>query len=348
LTSEQRIDAFVSLGREIAAVVNGNSEGWNIRQQQLAALTLQLHRSNAWFTPENVMRALDGISRLLDEKQLHEAEPRYALHPSKPKRIGVVMAGNIPAVGFHDFLMVLLCGHAVTAKISSDDRLLIPALAAMLVAIEPGFAERIHFSEGKLESFDAIIATGSNNSARYFEYYFKDYPKIIRKSRTSVAVLSGRETSEELRLLADDIFSFFGLGCRNVTKVYVPADYDLVALLNSTGAWEHLKDHSKYFNNYEYHRAGMLVNNLPHYDTGFLLLREDEALFSPIAVLYAERYHSLENARNTLHENADDIQCVVSQLDEIPDAIPFGEAQHPGLFDYADGVDTAAFLCSLR
>ena len=173
MTSQQRIDAFVLLGREIAAVVNGNSEGWNIRQHQLAALTLQLHRNNSWFTPENVMRALDGISRLLDEKQLHETETRYALHPSRPKRIGVVMAGNIPAVGFHDFLMVLLCGHSITAKISSDDRLLIPALAAMLVAIEPSFAERIHFSEGKLEAFDAIIATGSNNSARYFEYYFK-------------------------------------------------------------------------------------------------------------------------------------------------------------------------------
>jgi hypothetical protein len=347
VTSEQRIDAFVSLGLEIAAVVNGNSAAWNIRQQQLAELALQLYRSNSWFTPENTMRALDGISRLLDEKQLHEAAHRYNLDPSKPKRIGVVMAGNIPAVGFHDFLMVLLCGHAVTAKISSDDRLLIPALAAMLVAIEPRFAERIHFSEGKLEAFDAIIATGSNNSARYFEFYFKDYPKIIRKSRTSVAVLSGRETPEELRLLTDDIFSFFGLGCRNVTKVYVPFDYDLVTLLNSTGAWEHLKDHSKYFNNYEYHRAGMLVNNLPHYDTGFLLLREDEALFSPIAVLHAERYSTIENVLNTMHEKADDIQCVVSQLDEIPGAIPFGEAQHPGLFDYADGIDTAAFLCSL-
>lgn len=348
MTSEQRIDAFVSLGLEIAAVVNSKSDGWNIRQQQLAELMLQLHRSNAWFTPENVMRALDGISRLLDEKQLREAVLRYTLQPSTPKRIGVVMAGNIPAVGFHDFLMVLLCGHSITAKLSSDDRLLIPALAAMLVAIEPRFAERIHFSDGKLESFDAIIATGSNNSARYFEYYFKDYPKIIRKARTSVAVVSGRETSEELGLLADDIFSFFGLGCRNVTKVYVPTNYDLVALLNSTGAWEHLKDHSKYFNNYEYHRAGMLVNNLPHYDTGFLLLREDDALFSPIAVLHAERYHSLEELLNTLGEKTDDIQCVISQLAEIPDAVPFGEAQHPGLFDYADGVDTAAFLTGLN
>lgn len=347
MTSEQRIDAFVSLGREIAAVVNRKSKDWNIRQEQLAALTLQLYRSNSWFTPENVMRALDGISRLLDEKQLHETETRYALHPSRPKRIGVVMAGNIPAVGFHDFLMVLLCGHSITAKISSDDRLLIPALAAMLVAIEPQFAERIHFSEGKLEAFDAIIATGSNNSARYFEYYFKDYPKIIRKSRTSVAVLSGRESPEELRLLADDVFTFFGLGCRSVTKIYVPHDYDIVTFLNCLGTWEHLKDHSKYFNNYEYHRAGLLVNNLPHYDTGFLLLREDESLFSPITVLHAERYHSIDNVLNILHEKADDIQCVVSQLDAIRDAIPYGKAQHPGLFDYADGVDTAAFLCSL-
>lgn len=348
MTLQQRIDAFVLLGLEISAVENGDTTGLNIRQQQLAELVLQLHRSNVWFTPENVMRALNGVSRLLDEKQLREATLHYALQPSKPKRIGVVMAGNIPAVGFHDFLMVLLCGHAITAKLSSSDRLLIPALAAMLVAIEPRFAERIHLSDGKLESFDAIIATGSNNSARYFEYYFKDFPKIIRKSRTSVAVLSGQETSEELSLLCTDIFSFFGLGCRNVTKIYVPVDYDFIALLNHTGAWENLKDHSKYFNNYEYHRAGMLVNNLPHYDTGFLLLREADELFSPIAVLHAERYSILGEVKDKLDGQADDIQCIVSKIDGIPNAIPLGNAQQPGLFDFADGVDTTAFLCKLN
>ena len=347
MTSEQRIDAFVSLGLEIAAVVNGNSAAWNIRQQQLAELALQLYRSNSWFTPENTIRALDGISRLLDAKQLREAAHRYNLEPTKSKRIGVVMAGNIPAVGFHDFLMVLLSGHSITAKISSDDRLLIPALAAMLVAIEPRFAERIHFSEGKLETFDAIIATGSNNSARYFEYYFKDYPKIIRKSRTSVAVLSGRESESDLQLLANDVFSFFGLGCRNVTKLYVPQDFDYIRFLDNTSDWVHLKDHSKYFNNYEYHRAGLLVNNLAHYDTGFLLLREDESLFSPISMLHVEKYATLENVLAQLQQHANEIQCIVSQLAEIPGAIPFGEAQHPGLFDYADGVDTAAFLSRL-
>lgn len=347
MTSEQRIDAFVSLGREIAAVANGQSASWNVRQQQLAELALQLHRSNAWFTYENVIRALIGISRMLEKNALCEAAVRYKLEPAIPKRIAVIMAGNIPAVGFHDFLMVLLCGHSITAKISTDDRLLIPALAAMLVAIEPKFANRIHFSEGKLETFDAIIATGSNNSARYFEYYFKSYPKIIRKSRTSVAVLSGHETPEELRLLSDDVFAYFGLGCRNVTKLYVPEGYDFLDFLNCTGHWEHVKDHSKYFNNYEYHRAGLLVNNLAHYDTGFLLLREDESLFSPIAVLHAERYNSIEKVLSDLDEKTDEIQCVVSQLDLIPNAFPFGESQHPGLFDYADGVDTAAFLCSL-
>jgi len=347
LTSEQRINAFVSLGHEIAEVVNGNSQSWNIRQHQLAELAIQLHRSNAWFTPQNVTRALKGISHLLDETELQNAALRYTLEPAHSKRIGLVMAGNIPAVGFHDFLMVLLCGHSITAKISSDDRLLIPALAAMLVAIEPEFANRIHFSDGKLEAFDAIIATGSNNSARYFEYYFKDYPKIIRASRTSVAVLSGRETTDELQKLADDIFSYFGLGCRNVTKLFVPADYDVLNFLHSTGAWEYLKDHSKYFNNYEYHRAGLLVNNLPHYDTGFLLLRENESLFSPISVLHAERYTSLDDVNQKLQTNANEIQCVVSHLNEIPEAISFGETQDPGLFDFADGVDTAAFLSNL-
>ncbi len=329
-------------------MVAGNSASWNIRQQQLSELSLQLHQSNPWFTAENVFLALEGIAYLLNPQQLSEAAKRYNLSQENPKRIGVVMAGNIPAVGFHDFLMVLLCGHSITAKISSDDRLLIPALAAMLVAIKPEFAGRIHFSEGKLEAFDAIIATGSNNSARYFEYYFKDYPKIIRKSRTSVAVLSGKEQDSELQMLAHDVFSFFGLGCRNVTKLFVSEGFDYTRFLANTGKWEHLKEHSKYFNNYEYHRAGFLVNNLAHYDTGFLLLREENSMFSPISVLHSERYSNLDDVMDKLNRQADEIQCIVSQMSEIPNAIPFGNAQQPGLFDFADGIDTAAFLTGLN
>jgi hypothetical protein len=344
MNPEQRIKAFVELGHEIREIAQADNEKLNIRQQQLKELAANLYLNNAWFTPVNTIHALDGIARLLDESSLRGWLELYPLEDDQDKTVGVVMAGNLPAVGFHDFMCVLLSGCRITAKLSSDDRLLIPALAAMLVAIEPEFADRIHFTDGKMLPFQAIIATGSNNSARYFEYYFGKYPHIIRKSRTSVAILDGNETNDELKGLADDVFMYFGMGCRSVTKLMVPLDYDPIPFLNATAHWDHLIHHSKYLNNYEYSRAAFLVNSIAHFDTGYLLMRQESALHSPIGVLNFERYQNHETLLQSMNEQLENLQCIVARKGIYEGSILPGNAQKPGPMDYADNVDTMKFL----
>ena len=347
MNAEQRISAFVSLGEEINAVLTQNSAGLNIRQIQLGVLVKELYRSNSWFTEKNVLKALSGIANMLRYESLNAWLSHYEINEDKGLTIGVVMAGNIPAVGFHDFLCVLVSGNSITAKLSSDDRLLLPALAAMLTAIEPQFADRIHFTEAKMLPFNALIATGSNNSARYFEYYFSKYPRLIRKNRTSVAVIHGTESEEELKALFSDIFSYFGMGCRNVTHLFLPHNYDIPALCALSIDWTSIKDHSRYFNNYEYHKAGFLINSLPHYDTGFFLLREDQSLFSPISVLHYSFYANLDDVKRRITEHSDDIQCVVSANSFFEATVEMGQTQHPGPEVYADGVDTLNFVLTL-
>jgi hypothetical protein len=344
MNAEQRISAFVSLGEEINAVLSQNSAGLNIRQVQLGVLVRELYRSNPWFTEKNVLMALSGIAAMLRIESLRTWLSRYDISKEKGLTVGVVMAGNIPAVGFHDFLCVLISGNSITAKLSSDDRLLLPALAAMLTAIEPQFAGRIHFTEAKMLPFNALIATGSNNSARYFEYYFSKYPRLIRKNRTSVAVIEGTESEDQLKALFDDVFSYFGMGCRNVTHLFLPQNYDIPALCALSSGWTSIKDHSRYYNNYEYHKAGFLINNLPHYDTDFFLLREDHSLFSPISVLHYSFYTSINDVKRRIIEQSDDIQCVVSVISSFEDAVGMGQTQQPGPEIYADGVDTLQFI----
>lgn len=348
MNPEQRIKAFVELGHEIREIAQAENEKLNIRQQQLKELASNLYLNNAWFTPVNTSHALDGIATLLEEKSLRGWLKQYPLEDDLDKTVGVVMAGNLPAVGFHDFMCVLLSGCRITAKLSSDDRLLIPALAAMLVAIEPEFADKIHFTDGKMLPFQAIIATGSNNSARYFEYYFGKYPNIIRKSRTSIAILDGSETESDLRGLADDVFMYFGMGCRSVTKLMVPLDYDPVPFLNATSHWDHLIHHSKYLNNYEYSRAAFLVNSIAHFDTGYLLMRQENALHSPIGVLNFERYTNRESLIQSVNEQLENLQCIVAREGIYEGSILLGNSQKPGPMDYADGVDTMKFLQSIR
>ena len=230
MNPEQRIKAFVELGHEIREIAQSETNNLNIRQQQLQELAANLYLNNAWFTPTNTLQALDGLARLLDESSLRGWLEQYPLEDDRDKTVGVVMAGNLPAVGFHDFMCVLLSGCRITAKLSSDDRLLIPAIAAMLVAIEPRFADRIHFTDGKMPPFEAIIATGSNNSARYFEYYFGKYPHIIRKSRTSIAILDGKETEADLKGLADDVFMYFGMGFLQILPDTYPFVWNVIYL----------------------------------------------------------------------------------------------------------------------
>ncbi|MEX1189076.1 MAG: acyl-CoA reductase [Bacteroidia bacterium] len=353
MTLEQRKLAFVELGKEIESAINTGlpTDNLNIRQQQLRILAERLSETNGWFSHENVQYALESISNILKENSLTEWLNSYNLPKSETEElntVGVVMAGNIPAVGFHDFLSILISGNKIKAKLSSSDRVLIPAFAAMLIAIEPLFAERISFTEERLNSIDAIIATGSNNSSRYFDYYFSRFPNIIRKNRTSVAILSGSESEVELKALFKDIFQYYGLGCRNVSKVFIPEKYNLIELLNQAVGWEHLADNKKYFNNYEYNKAIYLVNGVAHFDNGYLLLKEDEGFSSPVSVVFYEKYSELSQLKEKLSSNREQLQCIVASTPLGIDAIPFGTTQNPAVKDYADRTDTLSFLSSIK
>ncbi|WP_031427925.1 acyl-CoA reductase [Flavimarina sp. Hel_I_48] len=305
------------------------------------------HIHNAWFTKTMVHLALKGWAENLTENALHQWLEKYDgdKEPSS-KNVAVVMAGNLPLVGFHDFLSILICGHKVIAKLSSNDKLLLPYLAKVLIAIEPLFEDKIKFTEEKLPSFDAVIATGSNNTARYFEYYFKEKPHIIRKNRNGIAVLTGQESREELKGLANDIFSFYGMGCRSVSKIYLPEGYDIDLFFNAMFEHKEVINHDKYVNNYDYNKAVYLMGLEPLLDNNFMILKEDKNFSSPIAVVFYEKYENPENLKEILQGQADQIQCIVSS-GFTENEIPFGQAQQPKLWDYADGVDTIAFLLKI-
>ena len=270
----------------------------------------------------------------------------YDFQIAESKNIALILAGNIPLVGFHDFLSVLITGHKVLIKTSSNDQHLLPFLAKYIIAIEPELANSIHFVDGKLENFDAVIATGSNNTARYFEYYFKDKPSIIRKSRNSVAVLTGKETKEQLTALGEDIFRYFGLGCRNVSKLFVPKDYSFVAFFEAIFEYQDVVHYEKYANNYDYNKAVFLMSNFKLLDNGFLTLKEDKSHASPISSVFYEYYTTSNDLQIRLQSESEQIQCVVSDS-VIENSIDFGQTQKPALWDYADNVDTISFLLTI-
>jgi len=308
---------------------------------------IQLSQShNGWYTPEQVYFAIQSWAEALTEENLTIWLSKYTFEKETPKTIGLVLAGNIPLVGFHDFLSVLLSGHRVLVKTSSNDQHLLPFLAKYLIAVHPDFKNDITFVEGKLENFDAVIATGSNNTARYFEYYFKDKPSIIRKSRNSIAVLNGQESKEQLIALGEDIFRYFGLGCRNVSKLFVPKGYDFTAFFEAIFEFQEIIHYEKYANNYDYNKAVFLMSNFKLLDNGFLTIKEDVSHASPISSVFYEYYDDLESVQKRLLEEEDQIQCVVSN-GIIQGSIPFGTTQKPALWDYADHVDTMNFLLHL-
>jgi|LSQX01.1.fsa_nt_gb hypothetical protein len=357
LNLNRRIKAFTLLGKEFKAVAaclekdgEANFERTSTRAFFKAARDAAHH--NPWFTRANVTRAIAALGAMLEQDKLKQwtgAYPALAtVAPLPRKEVAVVMAGNIPLVGFHDFLCVLMAGHRFLGKLSSQDRKLPTALGGLLSEIEPLFSDRMSFSGDPIHGFDAVIATGSNNSARYFEHYFGQYPHIIRKNRNSVAVLDGSEQPEELRLLGEDVFSFFGLGCRNVSKLLVPEGYDLSRFEEDWSDYRAVADHHKYYNNYEYYKAIHLVNRAPFVDTGFCLLRQDPSLASPVSVIHYDKYDSVEGLDQYLKREAANIQCIVGKpTEKSPARVPFGKSQQPGLMDYADGVDTLAFLLGL-
>ena len=336
MTIESRIQALVQLG----SLLNKHVES---RGEVDSELELAINRAsvyNGWFTPKNVRKALAAIVEMLSEDQLKAWSSAYKLDGDK--RVAIIMAGNIPLVGFHDLLSVLISGHAAVVKMSSNDNQLLPVIVEALKTIEPNFADKIHFTEDKMENFDAVIATGSDNSARYFEHYFGKYPNIIRKSRSSVAILDGSESEEELKGLANDVFQYFGLGCRSVSKVFLPKDYDLNLLFNAFYAHKEVIDNKKYGNNYDYNKAVYLMGQHDITENGFLIMKQEAALKSPVSVLHYEFYDDLELVHRLVANYQEKIQCVIGR-----GFIPFGKAQYPNLDDYADGVDIMAFLQSL-
>jgi hypothetical protein len=300
---------------------------------------------NPWFTKANIRMSFDGLMNYLAEEKLLPWIAQYAFSEKESKKIGVVMAGNIPMVGIHDMICVLLSGHRLLAKLSSQDEVLIKFIAKELTDIEPDFSSRIIFAE-KLKNIDAVIATGSDNTARYFEYYFSKIPHIIRKNRTSVAVLTGTESENDLISLGMDIFSYFGLGCRNVSKLLIPQGYDLKTLLPHWELYRNMADQHKYHNNYIYQRTILTINQTPHFDNGFLLITQNENLVSPIGTIYFDYYEYWEAAQDYIKSLESKIQCVVSNMN-LPGAIKFGKAQMPDIHDFADNIDTMEFLTKL-
>ncbi|TDQ08518.1 acyl-CoA reductase [Pedobacter metabolipauper] len=337
LTAEKLIIAFKKLSD---FMLNPSPEFKNLMQSA--------RNSNAWFTAEEVEKALLSLHIMLNPKDLETWFKNIDV-TALPKKVGLILAGNIPMVGFHDVLSVLATGNTALIKLSSSDDKLIPALLHELVRIEPLLADRIVYAE-RLKDFDAVIATGSNNSSRYFEYYFSKVPNIIRKNRTSVAVLDGHETPEEIALLGKDIFDYFGLGCRNVSKLYIPEAYDIKNFFEPIESYSTVSNQFKYNNNYDYNKSIYLVNRAAHYDNGFLLLKEDSSLSSPLAVLFYERYKNLDEVTQILKKEEDTIQCVVTNTDLTltNPTLGFGESQHPKLWDYADSINTIDFLLILR
>lgn len=354
LNIKNRINAFARLGEILGSIANGKYDDIkdnNIRDhtQQIEELIRNAQIYNGWFTEKNVQYMLHSIARSLDKRNIDKWLGPYMerlIAYNNPKIIAVIMAGNIPLVGFHDFLSVLISGNKLVAKLSGDDNKLLPAIAKILIDIEPFFGKMINFNEGKLDNFDAVIATGSNNTSRYFDYYFGKYPNIIRKNRNGIAVLSGNETSEDLQSLCDDIFLYYGLGCRNISKLLVPENYDFSNLLDVLSGRSSINENHKYYNNYEYNKAIYLINGTPHFDTGNLILLEKEGMSSPVSVVYYEQYKNDQAMLRNIEENNNNIQCVVSNIDKIENRVGFGQSQQPKLWDYADGIDTIRFLLS--
>ena len=324
----------INLAAQLGEYILSGAADWQEAKHK-ASLT------NPWFTPEFIDLAAGNIAKnFLDKEKLQNWTSFYKIEPVDPKKIGIVMAGNIPRVGCHDFLSVFISGHKAIIKASSKDEILIKHLTQKLIEWNRELNDLIVFQE-MLKGCDAYIATGSNNSARYFEYYFKKYPHIIRRNRTTVAVLDGNETTTELEKLADDVHLYFGMGCRNVTKIYVPKEYDFIPILSAFKKYDHFKDHNKYKNNYDYNLALHILNGKFYMSNESIILLEKSSIFSPISQLNYEFYTDKNVVAKSL-ESMDDLQCAVGH-----DYIPLGQAQIPSLTNYADGIDTLNFLTKL-
>lgn len=340
-----RIDAFVKLGERM---LSESKQGCGSKFEQVVK-DASIH--NPWFTSDNVFFAIESISfNWLQRDKLNSFVAKYPnnfFNPKESKKVVVIMAGNIPFAGFHDLLCVLLMGHRFLGKVSSKDGHLIASIIELLCEIDPEFSSLIELSEVTLHGFDAVIATGSDNSSRYFDYYFKNYPAIIRKHRNSLGVITGNETDEELTALSDDIFLYFGLGCRSISKLMVPKGYDFSPVLKAFKSWQNLDTHNKYMNNYEFQRTMNQMNLIDHIDTDFFLLKQNESISSTVGVLHYQEYEKIDDVLVYINKHADELQCIVGDPSLIPNAIPFGSSQNPKLDEFSDSIDTIKFLGEL-
>jgi len=327
------VNNTINILTHLAEYFNANNEEWQ-------DIKLRAQDANAWFTKEHIEFAINNIANeFLDNEKLKKWVTHYNL-PTQPKTVGIVMAGNIPLVGFHDLLCGIISGHNLLLKLSSKDEVLLTHICNKLIEWEPNLAKQIVIAD-RLNGCDAYIATGSNNTARYFEQYFGKYPNIIRKNRTSVAILDGNETDEALAALAEDVYMYYGLGCRNVTQIHVPPGYNFERILNVFKRKDYYADLNKYKNNYDYHLAIYLLNRVPYMSNESLLLVENNMPFSAVGVLHYKYYNDRVALENEL-KNSTDIQAIIGK-----GFFDFGSSQRPSLSDYPDGVDTLDFLCSI-
>lgn len=343
MNTEQHIQNFAALGNYISkAILDFDSDA------ELQTICRKAESQNPWFTHNNIIHAFEGVLQMLQYDNLKQWLSSYTIEPKRPKVIAVIMAGNIPLVGFHDALCVLITGNHLLAKVSSKDAVLLEYTLRKLIEIAPKYSQAITISNTPISNFDAIISTGSENSSRYFEYYFNKYPHIIRKHRNSVAILLGNETPDTLQALSNDIFQYFGLGCRNVSKIYIPEDFDITKLIDAFESFGTFTLHNKYMNNYEYNKSIYLVSQIPHYDNGFILCKEDEKISSPLAVVFYEKYSNFADVQTIIKKYAENIQCIVCNDDLFykKNILP-GKTQTPEVWDYADDIDTISFILNV-
>ncbi|HNS30239.1 MAG TPA: acyl-CoA reductase [Tenuifilaceae bacterium] len=345
MTTEERIGALAGLGKAIR--ISSESKEMN----SFWASINTAHLENPWFTPDFCSNAALSIAQnWLSQDILTQwvsGYPKNYFSPCTPKTIGVVTAGNIPYAGVHDLICVLISGHRFLGKLSSKDGGLTKAFVELLTDVDPRFTSLVALTDEPLKNFDAIIATGSDNAARHFDYYFGKYPNIVRHNRHSIAVLAGNESENELKLLSNDIFMYFGLGCRSVSKLLIPEDFDLSRFIQSLDSYKHLLNHHKYANNYEYHRAIFAMNGTPHLDNGFVLLKPDGGIGSPVGVIYFQQYRDIQQVHDYINQNAESLQCVVSHIQSLPQRVDIGKSQYPQISEYMDNIDTLEFLSSL-
>ncbi len=346
-TIDQRIEAFHKLG-ELFYDISSKKENSKYKKW-ITVFNKKINEAyqyNKWFTTENCLLSFKNWSKELTTLKLSKWLNNYELKNCSKKTIVIIMAGNIPLVGFHDFICAKILNYKCLIKMSSDDKILLPVVIDFLDFILHGFKKNIEFTNKPLKKFDGVIATGSNSSFKYFEYYFKKYPKILRKTRHSIAVLDGNESKENLIDLGDDIFNYFGMGCRSVSKIFVPKNYNFDLLFESLFEFKEVIKNNRYANNYDYNKAVYLMSEKKFTENGFLILKKDKNLGSPIACLFYDTYNSIKEIEKYIDNNSESLQCIVSNL-KLSNSIPLGSSQKPKIYDYADKIDTLNFLLKM-